>query len=468
MINAELNTSQPEGASVGQATGHSPCDNTTAGVNFRKQLRDQSNSGNKAFVPVCSHRSGAADIKAIVARRDREQNQGRNGSQGERETLADTKASSDKQAENSAKAPADDRPGPVQLSSGAVEDPNSDLADKLEAVKAQIASLLERIESLQPGFVEKAVPEVNAQQVAGGPTAESETCDNQVLLVSMRVLVALLEELVDLLTLNNAENENVDSNAGSAMEPMPSDYDAESCQPETQNAVDMFMSIYDQLSPDTQQETVEILAAMAFEQEEIDQDEATIDDTTQGEATIDDTTQDEATIDNTTIDDTTTIDDPTPSFDNDVPTNNAPIYDSLPVDDLRADPDILPRAGIEGMEVTGIDLFTDEDGLLSEESKVEVNKLIGYLSDSLGGIEVVANVYVAENGNIGVHLTSGDEEGSIFYPMEGTIYSPHVHTNGSWIPSSMDRENELPGAEDAIVVGDGVAGNETGDYFQYA
>jgi hypothetical protein len=142
---------------------------------------------------------------------------------------------------------------------------------------------------------------------------------------------------------------------------------------------------------------------------------------------------------------------------------------AIAVDTLRQNPKLLTQGGIEGVEVTGLDLFTDDyDGMLSETSKIEVNKLIGYLSDMLGSIEVVVNVYVDDSGNCGVHLTSGDENSAGFYPMENTIYSAHVHTNGVWLPSPLDRENELPGAEDAIVPGDGVAGNETGEYFQYA
>jgi hypothetical protein len=436
MIEAETNTSQP---GVTQGEGYSPCDSPVAGSIRRKQYRDQCENGGGIFVPMGNHRSGAADIKAVAARQGRQQNQDQNGSQGGRQSLAETQESPDEQVENSVKTTAEERSGVIQPASDAVTDPNGDMADKLAQVKIQIADLLDRIESLQPGFAETTMPKVEAKEKADGSISNSQICDDQALLVSMRELAALLEELVDLLALNAAND--ADDDTGPAMVPVSPDYAQVPCQPEMQSATDIFMSIYDQLSADTRLEVVEILAAMAFGQQE----------TALGQVT----TPNETNLANdSTITDT-----------DDIPTTN---NEYLTVDDLRADPEHLPKAGIQGVEVTGMDLFVDPDGMLSEESKLVVNKLIGYLSDLLGGIEVVANVYVDDDGNIGVHLTSGDKDGAVYYPMEGTIYSPHVHTNGSWIPSRLDRENEISGAEDAIVVGDGVAGNETGDYFQYA
>jgi hypothetical protein len=475
MVNAELSTSQPEGLDGAQGTGHSFCDNTT-NSNRRKQFREQNDSGKETFVPMCSNRSGASDIKAIVARRDRDrdQGQGQNGSQDDdRQTSAETKETPDKQPANRVKTRADDRSGPVQLASSAVTDPNGDLpvqlassavtdpngdiADRLEEVKAQIADLLDRIESMQPGFAEKAMPKIETKQAADGPLAKKpQACDNQALLNSLCALAELLEELVDVLT-TNAQND--DSNNGPpATEPVTPDYGSDPCEPEMPSSVDMFMSIYDQLSDDTRLEIVEILAAMAFEQNETDQ----------GEVTPENNTPDNNTPNGNTPNGYDPYNIQPSTYFND-PTGDSNSNAKFSVDDLLADPEILPRAGIHGVEVTGMDqLFTDPDGMLSEESKVVVNKLIGNLSDQLGRIEVVANVYVDDDKNIGVHLTSGDKDGTIFYPKEGTIYSPHVHTNGSWIPSTLDLENEIVGAEDTIVVGDGVPGNEDGSYFQYS
>ncbi|MGD9187638.1 MAG: hypothetical protein PVI89_05480 [Desulfobacteraceae bacterium] len=137
--------------------------------------------------------------------------------------------------------------------------------------------------------------------------------------------------------------------------------------------------------------------------------------------------------------------------------------------ELRDNPQALSEAGMEGLEVTGMELTLDSNGMLSEGSKEQVNELVGYLTDAMGGIEVVANVYEDDNGNIGAHFTSGDNNSVTYYPMEGTVYSVHTHPGGSTTPSQTDLDYEIAGAEDAIIPADGVAGNEDGsDYYVYS
>jgi hypothetical protein len=139
--------------------------------------------------------------------------------------------------------------------------------------------------------------------------------------------------------------------------------------------------------------------------------------------------------------------------------------------EILKNPDVLPEAGTQGLEVTEMDLTLDSDGNLSEESKQEVNELIGNLGDRLGGIEVVANAYEDGNGDdqVKLHLTSGDENSVSYYPKDNSVYCVHTHPDGSTVPSVTDYANELDDAEDAIVPADGTPGNEDGsDYIIYA
>ncbi|MGD8834514.1 MAG: hypothetical protein PVJ19_06220 [Desulfobacteraceae bacterium] len=449
MTDSEINTAQADWAGLAQGAGHSPCDNTTGDRNRRHYFKDQNNTGSQPFVPISSRKSGAADVKAIAARRDRDQNQGQNGSQGDGQKSDKIVQKPSEQINGKANATASVRSNARQNISNAVTDRNDGLAEKLATVKAQIADLLDRIEASQPGFAKAVAPKVERDSLASGPVAKSDISDKQALLAALQEVAGLLEELLELLKNNDADNTG--GNGQTVMEAVAPGYAPASSSSEVQSAEEMFMSIYDQLSAETQQEVVEILAVLAFERQEIDDG-----------------------LTNTTASTPSGINTASSDFSNgfsqpvDGTNDNSVTDDGVTADALRENPEILSQAGIQGVEVTGMDLFTDSDGMLSEESKIEVNKLISYLSDLMGRIEVVANVYVEDSGNIGVHLTSGDENSAVFYTMEGTIYSPHVHTNGSWTPSILDRENEIPGAEDAIVTGDGVAGNETGDYFQYA
>jgi hypothetical protein len=138
-------------------------------------------------------------------------------------------------------------------------------------------------------------------------------------------------------------------------------------------------------------------------------------------------------------------------------------------DELLDTPDVLPEAGIKGLEVTGMELSLNSEGMLSQGSKEQVNELVGNLTDQLGGIEVVANCYVDDNGNVGLHLTSGDSNSVTYYPKENTVYSVHTHPGGSTTPSQTDLQHEIEGAQDAIVPADGIPGNEDGsDYYVYA
>lgn len=137
-------------------------------------------------------------------------------------------------------------------------------------------------------------------------------------------------------------------------------------------------------------------------------------------------------------------------------------------DMIRKNPELLSGKGHNGIDIEGMDLETDQNGRLTEESKRKVNELIGLLSDKLG-VEVVADAYQASDGNIKLHLTAGNENSVTHLPPEGTIYSAHTHPNGSTTPSNADLQGEVAGAEDAIVPCDGIPGNENGsDYNIFA
>jgi proteasome lid subunit RPN8/RPN11 len=140
-------------------------------------------------------------------------------------------------------------------------------------------------------------------------------------------------------------------------------------------------------------------------------------------------------------------------------------------DELLDNPDVLQEAGTNGLEITGMELTLESDGMLSENSKEKVNELIGYMTDTLGGIEVVANAYTDENSNndVSLHLTAGENNSVTYYPKENTVYSSHTHPSGYTNPSQTDLDYEIEGAQDAIVPADGIPGNEDGsDYYVYA
>jgi hypothetical protein len=136
---------------------------------------------------------------------------------------------------------------------------------------------------------------------------------------------------------------------------------------------------------------------------------------------------------------------------------------------LHHNPELLAEAGTKGLEVTGMELVLDSNGMLSEGSKKEVNELVGYMSDALGGVEVLGGSYVDGDGNVGLHLTSGNGTGVYTDHIDpGTVYSVHTHPGGNTTPSQIDLDNAIPGAEDAIIGTDGVPGNEDGsDYHVY-
>lgn len=135
---------------------------------------------------------------------------------------------------------------------------------------------------------------------------------------------------------------------------------------------------------------------------------------------------------------------------------------------IRQNPDLLLEKGRDGMDIDGMPLETGPDGKLTEESKRQVNELIGNLSDKLG-VEVSADVFKGEDGNMKVHLTSGTSNSVTHRPPQGTLYSAHTHPSGSSNPSNTDIANQIDGAEDAVVPCDGIAGNEDGaDYNLFA
>ncbi len=133
-------------------------------------------------------------------------------------------------------------------------------------------------------------------------------------------------------------------------------------------------------------------------------------------------------------------------------------------DKIRQNPELLSGKGIDGIDIEGMDLETDQNGKLTEESKRKVNELIGLLSDKLG-VEVCADAYKASDGSIKLHLTAGDRDSVTHRPPQGTVYSAHTHPNGSSTPSNADFQAEIAGAEDAVVPCDGIPGNEDGSNY---
>lgn len=131
---------------------------------------------------------------------------------------------------------------------------------------------------------------------------------------------------------------------------------------------------------------------------------------------------------------------------------------------IRQNPNLLSGKGVQGLDIEGMDLQTSQNGTLTEESKRKVNELIGYLSDKLG-VEVAAQAYQTDDGSLKVHLTAGTPTSVTHLPPENTIYSAHTHPNGSPNPSQADYLAQIPGAEDAVVPSDGIAGNEDDSYY---
>ncbi len=129
------------------------------------------------------------------------------------------------------------------------------------------------------------------------------------------------------------------------------------------------------------------------------------------------------------------------------------ISPTISIDDvIIPDPQVVADAGQGGVDIdtSGMDLQTDSSGCLTEESIDKVNALVGDLSNQLG-VEVAAQAYHKGDGTIGLHVTAGDADSVSFKIPENTIYSVHSHPSGNLTPSSIDLQNEVAGAQDAVI-----------------
>jgi proteasome lid subunit RPN8/RPN11 len=140
----------------------------------------------------------------------------------------------------------------------------------------------------------------------------------------------------------------------------------------------------------------------------------------------------------------------------------------MTAEQAKANPKALLQAKYKGVDLKGMPLKRDGDGMLSEGSKKELNKLIGHMSSSLNA-EVLALVFEKQNGTLGTRLFStGERDGVSYIPPKGkVIYDAHTHPDMDPRPSKTDLENKTPGAENVIVPADEIPGNETGDYVTY-
>jgi hypothetical protein len=150
--------------------------------------------------------------------------------------------------------------------------PESGPAGKLTQIKTRIAELLDLVEALQPGFAKDVGPKLEMNRVVA-PKVKSRAGDRQALLASLEELAELLEELVELLR-NRRSEDTDDTPSEGIMEAVAFGYEKAAERPEPEKeprSADMFMSIYDQLSPEVRVELVGILTVMTFEDEDQEQ-----------------------------------------------------------------------------------------------------------------------------------------------------------------------------------------------------
>ncbi|MGD8834732.1 MAG: hypothetical protein PVJ84_08665 [Desulfobacteraceae bacterium] len=79
MTESHFNSNQADWPGIAQGAGNPTFQNAAGDINPRQQFIDQNITENRIFVPTSGQKSGAADVKAIAARQDRDQNQGQRG-----------------------------------------------------------------------------------------------------------------------------------------------------------------------------------------------------------------------------------------------------------------------------------------------------------------------------------------------------------------------------------------------------
>jgi hypothetical protein len=208
---------------------------------------------------------------------------------------------------------------------GAADDP---INSEIEGMKEGIADGLMAIEEFEPGFIDDVMGQVEAsanadaksnagtadstqggdatqgedtaQDAGGADTGEAIGGGNEELLASLEELAVMLEELIGQLGGGEAEKpgaeqsgsepdkaaasnkESVSSpNTGEVAEGMADELgDGKAPEAAQSSPVDTFMEIFDQMSPDAQNEVVEILASGAFGEDGLEAADAVKDDAT--------------------------------------------------------------------------------------------------------------------------------------------------------------------------------------------
>jgi DNA-directed RNA polymerase subunit L len=138
--------------------------------------------------------------------------------------------------------------------------------EKIAAIKEQMADLLDTIEALLPGFAKEVKPRVEANAAAVKPIdTVPDTSEKEAIKAALEELAQMLEEIIALLKGRD------DSDKPGDTEATPNNYavDKDTAQdPKEQtgaDAVDAFMSVFNQLSDSAKREVAEILATMASE-----------------------------------------------------------------------------------------------------------------------------------------------------------------------------------------------------------
>jgi hypothetical protein len=148
----------------------------------------------------------------------------------------------------------------------------SDTGDqKMAAIKEQIADLLATIEALIPTFAKKVQSQIEttASDDKINNAAENDA-ERDALVAALEELAQMLDEIIQYCEGLGDSDQPSDNEA----EAIPNDYATDEERQEEANeqtsaeAVDVFMSIYDQLSDSTQREVANILASMTFGDED--------------------------------------------------------------------------------------------------------------------------------------------------------------------------------------------------------
>ncbi len=143
----------------------------------------------------------------------------------------------------------------------------------------------------------------------------------------------------------------------------------------------------------------------------------------------------------------------------DTPQNLQPIPQTTPSSPPALGPSALGPASLPPnilqngpVTLNNLNLQLNNQGMLSEQSKTEVNALLSELTDQIGGNEVHGAVFRNNQGGLSLQITPGEQSSVSYIVPNNTIYSAHTHPRGTLSPSATDLRNQLPEAEDAFIV----------------